>query len=410
MRFDHIKKRENWQKQAEEFGYLVRILDNPPYWVEALENPFCAVLSEVEITEVIEVVSRELYKLSLDTVNHIVNSRYSDKYFDLLKIPAVFRAAVRKSWRRGDLSLYGRFDFAYQNGQIKLLELNFDTPTSLYEASVLQKLWLEDLKCLAVVPANCSQFNSLHAKLIDAFKRIVCNDSLFHLTTMEGSFEDEDTVRYIQSCAMQAGLTTDFIYLKDIGLGKNAHLIDFAGKHIEKLFKLYPWEFIVEEELVFENKYGCRAFPKIVESSSTIILEPLWKLILSNKGILPIMWQLYPNHPNLLETYFDDQSAQAKKLKKQPYVRKPIFGREGGSVSIVTPGQPEMLIHNNSSYGKEGFIVQEYFPLPCYEQYYTVMGCWIINGQPAAIGLRADLNPITSNGAIFLPHYVEAVA
>lgn len=29
-------------------------------------------------------------------------------------------------------------------------------------------------------------------------------------------------------------------------------------------------------------------------------VEPWWKLIIANKAILPLLWQMYPNHPNLL--------------------------------------------------------------------------------------------------------------
>jgi glutathionylspermidine synthase len=32
-------------------------------------------------------------------------------------------------------------------------------------------------------------------------------------------------------------------------------------------------------------------------------IEPIWKLILGNKALLPLLWEMFPNHPNLLPAY-----------------------------------------------------------------------------------------------------------
>ena len=52
------------------------------------------------------------------------------------------------------------------------------------------------------------------------------------------------------------------------------------------VFKLYPWEWMVREE-----------FGKHLGAASTLWIEPPWKMPLSNKGILPVLWKLYPRHP-----------------------------------------------------------------------------------------------------------------
>lgn len=66
-------------------------------------------------------------------------------------------------------------------------------------------------------------------------------------------------------------------------------------------------------------------------------IEPWWKLILGNKALLPLLWSLYPNHPNLLPAYYDDprkvldntgyKNEVTKKNNK--WISKPLFGREG---------------------------------------------------------------------------------
>lgn len=407
MKFEKMKARCNWKQRADEAGYLAAILDNPPYWVEALEEPFCCVLTLDEVEEVIEAATGELYDMALKAVDFVVNGSSSERCFDALKIEPQYRNAIRKSWRRNDQSIYGRFDFAYSGGELKLLELNFDTPTSLYEAAILQWYWLEDLKVQKRLPESSDQFNSMHERLIQCFEKAKKDNQTIHLASVEDSAEDEDTVRYLQSCAMQAGMDARFIYMKDLGFDNLGQLIDLDGNVINQLFKLYPWEQIMYEDAEVKKRFGRQIFSPLAESSFTKFIEPSWKMILSNKAILPILWQLFPAHRYLLETAFDDESVEANFLRQSPHVRKPIFGREGASVAIVDPEHPENTIEKEGVYGSEGFILQALHKLPQYGKYHLVMGSWIIDGQPAGIGLRADNHPITGNTAIFVPHYIK---
>lgn len=291
-----------------------------------------------------------------------------------------------------------------------MLELNFDTPTSLYEAAVLQRLWLDDSN----ERQHYSQFNILHQKLVTCFDRIARHDRLLHFASMSGAQEDEETVRYLQSSAIQAGHSTVFTHMEELAIDDYGNLFDSEGRRVEQLFKLYPWESIIEEEKVLRNILRRTPFASLTESGSTAFFEPAWKCILSNKGILPIMWKLAPDNPFLLESCFDDQSPAAVQLRNQAYVRKPIFGREGGSISIVLPsdrdGAPGRFYHNKSTYGSQGFVLQRYHPLCQFHDYHIVIGSWIIDDQPAGVGLRADHNPITSNQAVFVPHCIEEQA
>ena len=56
-------------------------------------------------------------------------------------------------------------------------------------------------------------------------------------------------------------------------------------------------------------------------------LEAPWKMILSNKAILPILHELFPDSPYLLPASF--QPIQG------PHIRKPILSREGANVAMI---------------------------------------------------------------------------
>ena len=55
---------------------------------------------------------------------------------------------------------------------------------------------------------------------------------------------------------------------------------------------------------------------------------------LSNKGILPLLWEMFPDHPNLLPAYFEDDPESGK--LGDSFARKPLYSREGANVALVS--------------------------------------------------------------------------
>ena len=157
--------------------------------------------------------------------------------------------------------------------------------------------------------------------MVEAFEKFGIDDQL-HLTACKGSEEDEGTVRYIEECAVQAGLETIFIFLEDIGIDENGYFTDLDDERITALFKLYPWEWI------FKDEFGL-SLPK----NQLTMIEPSWRIILSNKGMLPLLWEMFEGHPNLLPAYFSND-PRASKIENN-FVKKPLFSREGGNIEIT---------------------------------------------------------------------------
>lgn len=405
MQFKDISARSNWRERASNLGYLSTVFDNHQYWIESLDQPFCAVFSPSDIDE-IERATRELNELALVVVDRVCSSS-SDHYFEQLRIPPAFRNAVRASWKRRDRALYGRFDFAFSEGTLKLLELNFDTPTSLYEASVFQWMWLDDLLGSGVLPERADQYNSINELLIKWFgSSDFLRDGILHLASMSNFPEDEDTVRYLQSCATLAGIETQFVHMLDIGVDETGMWFDLDDKPIRSLFKLYPWEFLIEENDRNAPTTEAIRLPALVEQQLVHFIEPCWKSILSNKAVLPLLWEEAPGHRYLVESTFDDDSAAACKIRQTPHVRKPIFGREGDSVSVIDPYDPSNCLTKSGIYGAEGFVLQSLCQLARYRDYHLVTGSWLVENDPAGVGLRADTSRVTGNMAHFVPHCI----
>ncbi|HEY2136262.1 MAG TPA: glutathionylspermidine synthase family protein, partial [Xanthobacteraceae bacterium] len=294
-------------------------------------------------------------------------------------------------FRRHEPSLYGRFDLSYDGqGPAKLLEYNADTPTSVFETAVFQWMWLEEATARQIIPRDADQYNSLHDRLIEAWKTVAPGRHA-HFAGVTESAEDFGTLAYLADTARQAGLSTTIVPIEAIGRDAAGRFVDPDERPIEIAFKLYPWEWMLREE-----------FAASLAGAATRWIEPPWKAILSNKGILPLLWEMFPGHPNLLPAYFDGDPAAAS--LGGSFVRKPLFSREGANVEIVVAG--EAIDADPGPYGAEGFVRQALAPLPQFAGNHAVVGSWIAAGVPCGLSVREDASPITRNTSRFLPHAI----
>lgn len=379
-----VTPRNDWQSQADALGFNFRTIDGAPYWDETA----CYRFGLRQIEDDLEDPSGDIEAMSFEVVERAI---HSEEILAKLAIPEAFWDYVRDSWLNAEKNLYGRLDFSYDgSGPAKLLEYNADTPTSLYETAAFQWLWLEQAIEREIIPPGCDQFNSIHERMVEAFRNFGI-DGRLHLASCKGSAEDEGTVRYIEECAVQAGVDTAFLNLEDIGIDANGHFTDADDMGIATLFKLYPWEWMMVDD------FG-QALPK----SGVRVIEPAWRAILSNKGLLPLLWDMFEGHPNLLPAYFSDDPRRADLT--DGYVQKPLFSREGSNVEMIRPGQAPLSV--DGPYGAEGHIVQALHPLPVFEGNHTVIGSWLVAGQPCGIGIREDNSPITKDSSRFLPHVI----
>jgi len=372
MQRERREPRSDWPKKVEELGFYYHTVDGT-YWDESACYRFTA--AEVDT---LEAATGELQSRCIEAAERVIEKRDYTRF----AIPEPFHALIERSWNDDEKSLYGRFDLSWDgSGEPKMLEYNADTPTALLEASVVQWYWMKE-----VFP-DADQFNSIHEKLVERWKELrggLPADGRMHFTADADSAEDQGNLDYLRDTATQAGLQALSIAISDIGWdGKR--FVDLDSRPINALFKLYPWEWMVREE------FGGNLLSGVMK-----VIEPPWKMLLSNKAILPVLWEMFPGHPNLLAASFEPGRF------KTDFVKKPLYSREGANVSITSAGR---TVEAPGEYGEEGFIWQAYHELPQFDGSYTVIGSWIVGEEPAGIGIRDDASPITRNSSRFVPHY-----
>lgn len=375
-----LRPRPGWQAAVEELGLLWHTDSAGPYWDESA----CYAFTSAEIDK-IESASEEVLGLYRAAASRIVGD---DGLMSLCGIPSSYHDAVRAAWQDQPPMLdYGRFDFGYTgSGEPKLFEFNCDTPTSLLETAIVQWFWKEE-----VFPA-ADQFNSLHEKLLERWQAIaprIPGQQLWFTHAGDEVHEDTMTTTYLRDLAGQAGLETRACLIDQIGIDDQGRLLDQDDALITALYKLYPWEWMAVEE------YGEQILPRLHE---TVWIEPVWKMLWSNKAVLAVLWQMFPGHPNLLPASFDPHAISGD------YVSKPVHAREGANVELVRQGQ--VLARSDGGYGRNRLVYQQLYPLRDFGRGYPVLGSWIAGGKAAGMGIRED-GLITGNAARFVPHIIE---
>jgi glutathionylspermidine synthase len=366
-----MRPRPDWQAKVEALGLNYHSTSTELYWDEGVGYRFTA--AEVDC---LEAATNELHRLCIEAAGHVIER----KLYERFGIGERYILLIENSWEREDLSLHGRFDLHYDGtGQPKMYEYNADTPTSLLEASVVQWYWLEE-----VLP-KADQFNSIHEKLIARWREGGVT-GMVHFACAGNHAEDAANTQYMQDVASQAGLQTRFLTMAEIGWDGH-HFVDMERRRIETLFKLYPWEWMLDEN-----------FGQYLPGEPWRVVEPAWKMILSSKAILPVLWELFPGHPNLLPAFFSPEPLGDQ------YVRKPLRGREGANVLLRMAGQE---FETEGNYGDTGFVYQQVCLPPCIDGRYPVIGSWIARDEAAGMGIRESDQPITRNTSRFVPHWFE---
>lgn len=371
MKRHFCQPRADWRTKVESVGLTYHSHDEGPYWDESV----CYELTAAEV-DALETAANTLHRLCLEAAEAVI----TNGWWARLGIPNAAVPAILRSWERDDFSLYGRFDLAGDGSTPpKLLEYNADTPTALVEAAVAQWFWLQDTH------AGADQFNSIHERLVEAWRR--WSGTTVHFSSIKEHPEDEMTVLYLRDTCEQAGVTTKSVFIEDLGWeSRTRRFVDLDNQAIARCFKLYPWEWLWQEE-----------FAPHLAGDRARFIEPPWKMLLSNKGLLPILWELFPHHPNLLPAY--ESAAPLGDC----FVRKPRLSREGSNVSWIEGGV--VVEETGGGYADTGHVYQALAPLPEFAGCRPVCGVWVVDHEAAGLGIREDTRRITGNLSRFVPHY-----
>ena len=338
-----------------------------------------------------------LYEMFITAGQYVIDNNL----FQQLDIPFNLDDQIIRSWEKDHRHLYGRFDFAggLDGLPIKLIEFNADTPTSLFETAIAQ--W-------ALLKANgmdeAAQFNSVYESIRDNFRRLLTGEDdpanferyyrfqniLF--SSVRNLPEDERTTRFLQHLANEAGFQTDFCYMDEVGFLEQEGIFNPHRTRFDYWFKLYPWE-----EIALQTDGIVGILNDITRQTATVILNPAYTLLFQSKGMLKILYDLFPDSPYLLETR--DQPLIGKRC-----VGKKMFGREGANTTIYAAnGQIEQA--TAGSYHRYRTIYQAFADYPKDRQERSYQAGVFFAWEACGLSFRRG-GDILDNMSKFISHHI----
>lgn len=396
MRRLNINPRINWLQQLTNEGVLWTTTENGPYWNEAMPQPVFYELTRHE-QEQLEQAGNEVHEMCISALTWMLENashHEREKWFDIFQIPPFIRQKIIDSWNNDEWGFYGRFDFVMTANGPKLLEYNADTPTTLIESSISQWNWFVDNQ---MSYNGYYQYNEIHESMVRHWSDMrKYNDlrGLLHITGF-AQIDDYSTLAYIAETAKEAGQDVKIIDIETIGVENDLDFEDADGTDIHNCFKLYPWEWMLHDE------YG-----QLLPKSRTRFIEPAWKMLLSNKALLVLLWNLFPYNRWLVEA---DVDGNKKRYGK--WVKKPLLSREGSNIEIIDYGHGtnygQLVSKTGGDYGEEGYIYQQYIEWQPVDGKYPMLGVWMVGNDAVGLGIREDDGPITQNNSRFIPHVVK---
>lgn len=374
--------RPDWPRLVEADGLIFHHTQDAVYWDESTYYQ----LTPAQV-DVLESATNEVQKLCEQAAEEVISK---DLFADF-GIPPAAWPVIKSAWVMEPPALYGRFDFIYDGvNPPKLLEFNADTPTALLEAAVVQWNWKQSQH------PEADQFNSIHERLVAKWDELrpYLGAVLYFAAMPDVQAEDLMTATYLRETAIEAQIDTASLIMSDIGWD-GEKFVDLEDREIRSIFKLYPWEWMLREE------FG----PHVLQSYDRCQwIEPIWKMLWSNKALLPLLWKMFPDHPNLVPAYHQNETVRAVDFGAT-YVRKPKLGREGCNIQVGSLFGEGMVAETDGDYGEEGFVFQKFVEQT--NPYHPVIGSWVVDGQAAGIGIRESDGLITTNTCRFVPHIVK---
>ncbi|GAN53666.1 glutathionylspermidine synthase family protein [Tanticharoenia sakaeratensis] len=140
-----------------------------------------------------------------------------------------------------------------------------------------------------------------------------------------------------------------------------------------------------------------------LQDCGCIFLNPPWTSLLSNKALLPALWDRRPGHPRLLR-------AGATPKGMASYAEKPIHGRGGENVGLVR--ESSEAVSRGGGYGAYPRIYQALADQRV-DGVPASVGAWIVGNAFAGITMRENAGGIARNAVIchdspIVPHVIRS--
>ena len=338
-----------------------------------------------------------------------------DELLLTLGLPEATWAAVRNSLPELLPTVIGRFDFAATPAGLKMLEFNAETPTDIVEAFYVNGKVCE---AFGVVDPNAGLFTGLteaFRRTAQCYRRRGWATDRIVFSSVDWHDEDAGTTRFLLA---QSGLEAGFVPLAQLRVYEDRVQVWDGNVHtpVDLLYRLHPLEKLAEEQDTDGYPTGRRAL-EIVAEGRLALINPPAAIIAQSKAVQALIWNLHesgefytPEEQTAIQRYMLPTYFENRFLGRSAYVTKPVYGREGGAVTLFGPDGVARARDEEPEYWDQPVVYQQYAELPkltvetlnglyCGRM---IFGSFLIDGQGSGIVARVG-SRITGNMAYFQP-------
>lgn len=345
--------------------------------------------------------------------------RGDDALFEALGLPEETWGAVRVSLSETYPTVIGRFDWAETAEGLKMLELNSDTPTSIVEAYVVNGRICAEAGLADPNAGLATHLGDALAAAVEAYAAQGNAVGRVAFSALDWHAEDAGTTRYLLA---QSGLAhARFVPLESLRVYED-RLCEWraeTAEHepIDLLYRLHALEKLAEERDEADGyPTGAHVLDLMVRGRLSV-LNPPSAFLAQSKAFQALIWNLHEAGEffsaeeqetiarYMLPTYMENRFEGVC-----PYVSKPIFGREGGAVTLYGADGSVQEKDGEAQYWEQSMIYQQLVELPVVEletergleECRLLWGSFLIGGQASAIVARAG-GRITGNLSYYVP-------
>lgn len=369
------------------------------YWYRSPDDSYYVADELVKVGEseadAYYAAAAELYDMYVKAGQHVIDKRL----YQLLDIPPEMIKLIEESWEDDrNFHLVGRFDLAggLDGLPIKLIEFNADTPSLIFEVALIQWMLLRHNN----LPEE-KQYNSLYETLKESFSRMrklhpgfAGSEAIPHalFSCFDSWIEDENTTRLMEEIAYESGWITGFEYVDKVFFSPENGIRTSSSGSYDYWFKLIPYEFFWREEPEL-----LAMLSSLSAGGKAVLLNPPYSILFQSKGIMKVLWDLFPGHPLLLETDFGP-------LRGKKCVEKKSLGREGASITIRDE-KGNKISETSGEYDIFRSVFQEFAELPSDAGGYLYQAGVFFSYEPCGLGFRREKGIIT-NHSQFAGHII----
>ena len=333
-----------------------------------------------------------------------------------LGIPKEVLPTIRVLVEPEMVTVIGRFDFVQTTAGLKMIEFNADTPTSIVEAFFANAKACNYFKAIDPNEGTEEHIREAFGRIVKTYKDQGYATNSIVFSALDWHDEDRDTVKYLLD---QSGLIAQFVGLKDLRVSNDrlCALIEDQLIPIDVWYRLHALEKLAEDsDETDEYPTGAHVLD-LVARGKLAIINPPSAFVAQTKALQSLIWNLHEKGEfytqqehqiigkYMLPTYMENQF-----LNKVPYVTKPIFGREGGAVSLFEANGRVVEQDKDQFYWDQLMVYQKRVEMEEVESNTMsgpyrgrlLWGSFLIGGKASAISTRIG-ERITGNLSYFLP-------